>query len=191
MPSRSSSPFRKAAGRLSLRLAGDDPAPDQIVTARCLQRHDISRLPQIKGDKPKRGKFSACPIGYLHVEMPEPRSSSCKRTQRDGNLARLPPPTDRGCPLQDPYRAHRQRHPVQHAGRWRIALPVDPGSLANGEPFWAPGTIQSPDPQAGASLDQRSGRTDEPDDQGGNGQALLLRKPRLFARAPRQPRSCL
>jgi len=100
VPSRSSSPFRKAAGRLSLRLAGDDPAPDQIVAARCLQRHDISRLPQVKGDKPKRGKFSACPIGYLHVEMAELRVRRAARERKDGNFARLPPPTDRGCPYK-------------------------------------------------------------------------------------------
>jgi hypothetical protein len=100
VPSRSSSPFRKAAGRLSLRLAGDDPAPDQIVTARCLQRHDISRLPQVKGDKPKRGKFSACPIGYLHVEMAELRVRRAARERKDGNFARLPPPTDRSCPYK-------------------------------------------------------------------------------------------
>ena len=30
---------------------------------RCLQRHDISRLPEVEGDKPKRSKFRSYPIG--------------------------------------------------------------------------------------------------------------------------------
>ena len=38
---------------------------------RCFQRHDISRLPEVGGDKPKRGKFSSYPIGYFHIDMAE------------------------------------------------------------------------------------------------------------------------
>jgi transposase InsO family protein len=41
---------------------------------RCLRRHDISRLPEVEGDKPKRGKFSAYPIGYFHIDMAEVRT---------------------------------------------------------------------------------------------------------------------
>src|SRR6266545_4466390 len=29
---------------------------------RCLQRHGISRLPQVEGDMPDKRKFKACPI---------------------------------------------------------------------------------------------------------------------------------
>ncbi len=32
---------------------------------RCLQRHGISRLPDVEGDKPAKKKFKAYPIGYL------------------------------------------------------------------------------------------------------------------------------
>jgi transposase len=32
---------------------------------RCLQRHGISRLPQIEGDKPKKQRFASYPIGYF------------------------------------------------------------------------------------------------------------------------------
>ena len=32
---------------------------------RCLQRHGISRLPEVKGDKPVRQKFKSYPIGYF------------------------------------------------------------------------------------------------------------------------------
>ena len=45
---------------------------------RCLQRHDISRLPQVEGDKPRRGKFSAYPIGYFHIDMAEVRTEQGK-----------------------------------------------------------------------------------------------------------------
>ena len=45
---------------------------------RCLQRHDISRLPHVEGDKPKRGKFSTYPIGYFHIDMAEVRTEQGK-----------------------------------------------------------------------------------------------------------------
>jgi len=37
---------------------------------RCLQRHGISRLPDMEGDKPKRQKFKRYPIGYFHIRRP-------------------------------------------------------------------------------------------------------------------------
>src|SRR3954451_99218 len=36
---------------------------------RCLQRHGISRLPDGDGDKPKRSRFKAYPIGYFHIDI--------------------------------------------------------------------------------------------------------------------------
>jgi len=45
---------------------------------RCLQRHDISRLPEVEGNKLKRGKFSAYPIGYFHIDMAEVRTEQGK-----------------------------------------------------------------------------------------------------------------
>jgi transposase InsO family protein len=41
---------------------------------RCLQRHDISRLPEVEGDKPNRRKFKAYPIGYFHIDIAEVRT---------------------------------------------------------------------------------------------------------------------
>ena len=38
---------------------------------RCLQRHGISRLPEIKGDKPAKKKFAKYAIGYFHVDIAE------------------------------------------------------------------------------------------------------------------------
>ena len=41
---------------------------------RCLQRHGISRLPEVDGDKSARKKFKAYPIGYFHVDLAEVRT---------------------------------------------------------------------------------------------------------------------
>ena len=35
---------------------------------RCLQRHGISRLPNVEGDKPAKKKFKAYPIGFFHKQ---------------------------------------------------------------------------------------------------------------------------
>ena len=37
---------------------------------RCLQRHGISRLPNVAGDKPDKKKFKSYPIGYFHIRCP-------------------------------------------------------------------------------------------------------------------------
>ena len=41
---------------------------------RCLQRHGISRLPEVAGDKPDRRKFKSYPIGYFHIDIAEVRT---------------------------------------------------------------------------------------------------------------------
>ncbi|MBA7558535.1 hypothetical protein ES708_00139 [subsurface metagenome] len=38
---------------------------------RCLQRHGISRLPEVDGDKPKRSRFKTYPLGYFHIDLAE------------------------------------------------------------------------------------------------------------------------
>ena len=38
---------------------------------RCLERHGISRLPEIDGDKPKKQRFASYAIGYVHVDIAE------------------------------------------------------------------------------------------------------------------------
>jgi len=38
---------------------------------RCLQRHGISRLPEIEGDKPAERRFASYPIGYVHIDLAE------------------------------------------------------------------------------------------------------------------------
>jgi len=38
---------------------------------RCLQRHGISRLPEIEGEKHQNKKFKPYPIGYFHIDISE------------------------------------------------------------------------------------------------------------------------
>ena len=45
---------------------------------RCLQRHGISRLPDVDGDKPKRQKFKRYPIGFFHIDIAEVQTAEGK-----------------------------------------------------------------------------------------------------------------
>jgi transposase InsO family protein len=45
---------------------------------RCLERHGISRLPEVEGDKPRRKKFEHYPIGYFHIDLAEVRTAEGK-----------------------------------------------------------------------------------------------------------------
>lgn len=53
---------------------------------RCLQRHGISRLPDVEGDKallsevkgPKRQRFKRCPIGFFHLDIAEVQTAEGK-----------------------------------------------------------------------------------------------------------------
>lgn len=38
---------------------------------RCLQRHGISRLPEIEGDKEPKKRFKSYPIGFFHIDIAE------------------------------------------------------------------------------------------------------------------------
>jgi hypothetical protein len=45
---------------------------------RCLQRHGISRLPEVASDKPAKQSFKANPIGYFHIDIAEVRTEAGK-----------------------------------------------------------------------------------------------------------------
>lgn len=45
---------------------------------RCLQRHGISRLPHVDGDRPNKRRFKAYPIGYFHIDIAEVRTAEGK-----------------------------------------------------------------------------------------------------------------
>jgi transposase InsO family protein len=45
---------------------------------RCLQRHGISRLPEVEGDKPAKKKFKSYPIGFFHIDIAEVQTAEGK-----------------------------------------------------------------------------------------------------------------
>ena len=54
------------------------PALTRSSLHRCLQRHGISRLPEVIGDKPAKKKFKTYPIGYFHIDIAEIRTQEGK-----------------------------------------------------------------------------------------------------------------
>jgi transposase InsO family protein len=54
------------------------PSLTRSALHRCLQRHGISRLPDIEGDKPKRQRFKRYPIGYFHIDIAEVHTAEGK-----------------------------------------------------------------------------------------------------------------
>src|SRR5215218_3328500 len=45
---------------------------------RCLQRHGISRLSEVEGDKPQKKRFASYPIGYFHIDIAEVQTGEGK-----------------------------------------------------------------------------------------------------------------
>src|SRR6266404_5594727 len=45
---------------------------------RCLERHGISRLPEVEGDKPSKKRFDIYPIGFFHIDLAEVRTAEGK-----------------------------------------------------------------------------------------------------------------
>lgn len=45
---------------------------------RCFQRHGISRLPEIEGDKAAKKAFKPYPIGFFHIDIAEVRTEEGK-----------------------------------------------------------------------------------------------------------------
>ena len=54
------------------------PHPTRSSLHRCLQRHDISRLPEVDGGKPAKKTFKAYPLGYFHVDIAEVQTAEGK-----------------------------------------------------------------------------------------------------------------
>jgi transposase-like protein len=45
---------------------------------RCLQRHGVSRLPEVEGDKRPKKKFKSYPIGFFHIDIAEVQTAEGK-----------------------------------------------------------------------------------------------------------------
>src|SRR6516164_9369921 len=50
---------------------------------RCLQRHGISRLPQVEGEASPKRKFKPYPIGYFHIDIAELHEKVTRKTAAD------------------------------------------------------------------------------------------------------------
>jgi transposase InsO family protein len=59
-------------------LQASIPSLTRSSLHRCFQRHGISRLPEITGDKPPKKKFKRYPIGYFHIDIAEVRTEAGK-----------------------------------------------------------------------------------------------------------------
>src|SRR3712207_2012077 len=45
---------------------------------RCLQRHGISRLPEVQGDQPAKKRFKSYPVGFFHIDIAEVQTAEGK-----------------------------------------------------------------------------------------------------------------
>ncbi len=191
-----------AARRLPVRPAGRAiPHLTRSSLHRCLQRHGISRLPEVEGDKPARAEVQSLPdrlLPHRHCRSPdragqalpvgrdrsdvEVRLCRAARESARHGRRRLPPASHRSRALQDPHGADRQRHPVHDA---RHTGSARPRSRSHGTRRTVPRPClrvrlrqsrhRPPADQAEAPVDERPGRADEPDHQGRDRQALPLR----------------
>lgn len=55
---------------------------------RCLQRHGISRLPDVEGGKPKRQTFKRYLIGFFHIDIAEVQIAEGRFLSRFGRFRR-------------------------------------------------------------------------------------------------------
>lgn len=158
--------------------------PTRSSLHRCLQRHGISRLPEVKGDEPAKRKFKPYPIGYFHIDIAEVRTAEGKlhlyvaidRTSKFAfvQLVKSANRVTASAFLEAlvaavPYKIHTvltdngiqfifpPRYADGPTAQWITHMFV---YALRGERHRAP-----PD-QGEAPLDQRAGRTHEPDHQG-------------------------
>ena len=64
-------PHAAAVGRLPLRPPADHSPLSRSSLHRCLERHGISRLPEVEGDKPNKKRFADYAIGYFYLDIAE------------------------------------------------------------------------------------------------------------------------
>lgn len=170
---------------------------------RCLQRHGISQLPEVGGDKPGKQAFKAYPTGFFHIDIAEVRTGEGKlslwvaidRTSKYA-FAKLHERADRpmawrswrrssrpalttctpSSPTTAPVRRAAQEPPRPHCPVPRQPLRPDlPGARHRASAH-----------QAKPPVGQWPSRAHEPDPQRGDGQTLPLRQPRPAAGTPRR-----
>ena len=155
---------------------------------RCLERHGISRLPEVEGDKPRKKKFDIYPIGFFHIDLAEVRTAEGKlylfvaidRTSKFA-VVELVEKADMQAATAFlealvgavPYRIHTV---LTDNGIQFADLPKNRGGLTMAwtslRSHLSSSWHRPPSDPTQPSLDQRTGRTDEPDHQGSHRQTL-------------------
>jgi hypothetical protein len=164
---------------------------------RCLERHGISRLPEIEGDKPRRKKFDTYPIGFFHIDLAEVRTAEGKvylfvaidRTSKFAVIElvekptreRQPPSLKRSSMRLRPASIRFSPTTASSSPIYRRIDRIDKDQRAflwssiRQAPF--PPRDRSPADLAQPALDQWAGRTDELNHQRCHRQTILLRQP--------------
>ena len=147
---------------------------------RCLQRHGISRLPEVQSGKADKKTFKTYPIGYFHIDIAEVQTAEGKlylyvaidRTSKFA-FVQLVKKTGRtsasafllaliaAVPYKNPYCSYRQRHSVHLSAslcRWAHCPLHDP-HVRHALPR-ARHRVSSHQDQA--PMDERPSREDEP-----------------------------
>ena len=163
-----------------------DPASDALVLHRCLQRHEISRLPQVEGEASAKRKFKAYPIGYFHIDIAEVRTAQGKlyllvAIDRTSKFA-----------FVEMHEKVARRTAGDFLRRLIAAVPYKVPTVLtdNGTHFTTPGNPSSAAPDIKAALEAgelvwaHASRKNEPHHQGRDCQTLLLRHPRPAASPP-------
>jgi hypothetical protein len=162
---------------------------------RCLERHGISRLPDVEGDTPRRKKFDTYPIGFFHIDLAEVRTAEGKlylfvAIDRTSKLAvvELVEKADVRAAVAFldalvkavPYRIHTV---LTDNGIQFADLPKNrqgPTARFRGHPFDRLCLLHGIEhrlTRPNHPLDQRASRAHEPNHQGRHRQAILLRHP--------------
>jgi hypothetical protein len=161
----------------------------------CVQRHGISWLPEVEGDKPNKRKFKVYPIGFFHIDIAEVRTAEGKlylyvavdRTSKFAFVQLVEKATTGDGPRLPGRPRGRRSSQIEIVltdnGIQFADLPKNrsgPTAKLRGHPFER--ACRDPRHRASAhqaqpSMDQRPGQADEPDHQGSHRPALPLRQP--------------
>jgi len=165
---------------------------------RCLQRHGISRLPEVEGSRPSKKKFKTYPIGYFHIDIAELQTAQGKlylyvaidRTSKFAfvQLVRKTGRTSASAFLEAliaavPYKIHTvlTDNGIQFTLCGRPDGKIRDAYVRYAMPRKRDRTSADQDQ---ASLDQWPGRAHEPHDQGSDCPTLLLRSTRSARSSP-------
>src|SRR6202008_1066902 len=179
---------------------------------RCLQRHGISRLPQVEGEASAKRKFKTYPKGYFHIDIAEVRTAEGKlhliaaidRTSKFAFVELHEKVTRKTAAdflrhliAAVPYKVHtvltdNGTHFTTPGNASSAAADIKAAIEAR-EIVWAHAFEYSvrhrpSAEQTQASMDERPSRAHEPDAQGCDRQTLPLRNSRSATKASRRLR---